>query len=247
MILSTMRNILIVTLLASVFAVVNADISKWDFGDFFKGDWKAEKTVISKDTEFPQTEPIQGFFNVTSGAHDGAIVAKFNEIATQINSAIFTFETTTPKAGSVSMISTQNTEDEDEENEEENESDMKFEYEFQETLNDFIVSRGRYEGAKGSGAFSFICTSSHSFIWSFTSDKDGTVIEYVGRKAEADVPAGFFKKYGPTVLMVVFFLGSRLLTQRLTPQAQGQGQAQQQGQTSGGGSSNGGNQRAKSD
>ena len=97
-------------------------------------------------------------------------------------------------------------------------------------------SQGRFTANNGAlkGTYQFFFTTREGFILSLVYDattQDG-VTQYkidriVGMKQVRSELTSFWQKYGTTILISVFFLGSRLFTRTMTPQGQAPAAANQ--------------------
>jgi hypothetical protein len=73
----------------------------------------------------------------------------------------------------------------------------------------FFISEGNFEGKKGNGKYEFIFTSPVSFILKFESKDE--MVRLIGKKVVEEKSSSILSRFGPTLMIVVFFVVSKFI------------------------------------
>ena len=213
--------------------------SDFNFNNVMQGAWSVEVSEINIGEASTEEElfPVVGLYNFTHSAlHDGILVGTYTqqgseEDASDIEYKLFA-QTEAEQAGSLKMIKRKKEESEEEEEvAETREGDqVVFEIPFnfvthkpqpnQQTPVVHASSQGRFTaGATRKGTYQFLFTTREQFILTLIYDGENKMERIVGVKS-VNNELSFFQKYGSTIMISVFFIGSRLLTRNLAPQGQ---------------------------
>ncbi|KAL9653010.1 hypothetical protein ABK040_015525 [Willaertia magna] len=251
--------LLVSIVIFSFFAVAEEEkaASTLDFNvaNVLQGEWNVELLTI--DNENYQADPssvipTKGTYNFTySPLHEGLLLGTFEENQEGSSDEIdvsdlikLLVQSESEQSGTFKIIRRKKVEEEEQDElsdvtELQKDDfvlfDLSYNFLPSTTSKQIIASQGKFTAQNGtvSGTYEFIFTTKESFILSFIYDTQSStafkVDRIVGFKS-VNREMGFFQKYGPTLMIGVFFLTSRLLTGRM---AGGQGGAEQPAATGG--------------
>lgn len=197
-----------------------AKVLGWNCVDHFEGFWLVEK--ISDGT----TENCT--FNFTRTAFDGVLLGVYNTTASPHSDQRdhpLTLKITSHSAmeGSFSIESSIETEEEEEEDLGEDvpysslsgsHTVLTLGFQFQSTRSGISLSQGRYRrpishASTDVGSYSFLIPGKDQFVLILEEKEDPVV--FIGRRAVKAVETSFFQKFGPTIMIIVVFVGSKLV------------------------------------
>ncbi|KAL0479510.1 hypothetical protein AKO1_015016, partial [Acrasis kona] len=176
--------------------------------EFFLGEWEVESAVITSDRH----ESRHGAFNITQGAFDSVLrgVIDYNDGSDDHASELIV-DTENQK------IKFQEKKSDDESEDFDGEAAVEEEFTYNFVTQTLYISQGRFTAEKNTrgGTYEFLVTSPTTFVLSFvydnTSKDDFEVKRIVGKKKVVAAEASFLARYGPTILIAVVFMGSRML------------------------------------
>jgi hypothetical protein len=167
-----------------------------------------------KDTKILDSKIEFGTFNITNGALNGVLIGNlfFNEskLIHQVR-----IETETNEKGGFKIL--ENNLDNNSEDFEEEKYLLDFAFNFKSSSFGSKMSYSEFTGKYGSGIKQFLFFGTKGFLINlyFNNSTQYQLFRISGKKLGADDTPNFFARFGPTLIIAIFFIGTRMLTSNL--------------------------------
>jgi len=225
-----------------------ATTSDFNFNTLMQGAWAVEISTIDQEiTNEDELFSTKGVYNLTHHPlQEGILFGSFNQLgsADEVQSdaeyKLLAQTESEANTGSFKMIKRKKTEEEEESNIEEEVAELKsddvvvFDIPFNFITHKSVVagaqpvlyasSQGRFVAEHGRGTYEFLFTNRETFVLNLVYDVETPTegkkfkIERIVGVKQVNREQSFFQKYGSTIMIAVFFMGSRLLTRQVAPQ-----------------------------
>jgi len=194
-------------------------VGAWDCIQAFQGAWKVEKLTTSPDSlAYVDGTLTTLALNLTAGAYDGALLGSLQGGAPG-EKFFVKLESDASNAGTFTLRTESDDPFEEEEEEGEGEAQrtaLHFPFAFHPLPSGVVLAQERYHSGgqkEPAGTYQFLVTGANEFVLLLTpTQPTEESVVYVGRRVSTATPPSFLQQFGPTMLIMAIFLGTKAFT-----------------------------------